>query len=296
LGTARLVARTASRAVLDRLREGPLAGRVLATFAHVCDLLVPEDEVVALVTPRVGNGPLNVVVEGSAGLFGGVASGMPATLRRDVIKIGRLEVTLGEVTVWEPRPDWESSRRELAAIRARLATLRAVCLQQMPPGSLLALLELAPDRDRPPQPVLDAARRAATNLQGGWEGETARLQAGGARLAGLGGGLTPCGDDFLAGVMLWAWLAHPAPNEFCHCLAEEAAGRTTTLSAAFLRAAARGECGAAWHALLEALSGGDDARVAGVAREILAHGATSGADALAGFLWTGQNPRLARSS
>ena len=88
-------------------------------------------------------------------------------------------------------------------------------------------------------------------------------------------------------VMLWAWLAHPIPSDFCHTVAETATGRTTTLSAAFLRAASRGECSSTWHTLLAALSRGSDAEVAEAAENILAHGATSGTDVLAGFLWAG---------
>ena len=115
------------------------------------------------------------------------------------------------------------------------------------------------------------------------------LETGAAQLAGLGGGLTPAGDDFLTGVMLWAWLAHPSPRSQCRLLVKAAAPRTTTLSAAFLQAAARGECGVAWHVLLAALSEGGDAELATAVQDVLSHGATSGADALAGFLWTGMS-------
>ena len=119
-------------------------------------------------------------------------------------------------------------------------------------------------------------------------GDTGQLRAGAARLAGLGGGLTPSGDDFVTGVMLWGWLAHPEPSSFCQTLAQIAAPRTTTLSAAFLRAAARGECSAPWHALLAALNTGQDSEIMTAVQEILAHGATSGADSLAGFLYSSE--------
>jgi hypothetical protein len=68
---------------------------------------------------------------------------------------------------------------------------------------------------------------------------------------------------------------------------ETAADLTTILSAAFLQAAARGECSAAWHALLGALVEGSDAALTAAATEVLSHGATSGADILAGFLCVG---------
>jgi hypothetical protein len=134
------------------------------------------------------------------------------------------------------------------------------------------------------------AEKAAQALREGWEGDLQRLQEGAAGLAGLGGGLTPAGDDFLAGAMVWAWLAHPAPAPLCRALVEVAIPRTTTLSAALLRAAARGECSAPWHALLAALSAEPseegEAEIRAAVHGILAHGATSGADGLAGFLYT----------
>jgi hypothetical protein len=113
------------------------------------------------------------------------------------------------------------------------------------------------------------------------------LSAAARQLAGLGNGLTPAGDDFLTGVMLWAWLAHPQPQRFSALLAETAVPRTTTLSAAFLQAAAEGECSIAWHRLLQALAAGDERNLVGVVASVLATGQTSGADALAGFLWLG---------
>jgi hypothetical protein len=137
--------------------------------------------------------------------------------------------------------------------------------------------------------VLSVARRGAEVLRAGWDGDGERLQEGVTGLAGLGGGLTPAGDDFLSGAMLWAWLAYPTPASLGRAIVETAAPRTTTLSAALLRAAAQGECSAPWHALLAALGAeadtGQEARIAAATGEILAHGATSGADTLAGFLY-----------
>jgi hypothetical protein len=62
-----------------------------------------------------------------------------------------------------------------------------------------------------------------------------------------------------------------------------AAGRTTTLSAAWLRSAAVGEAGEPWHRLVDAAGLGDEPGLRSAIRQILAAGHTSGADALAGF-------------
>jgi hypothetical protein len=119
----------------------------------------------------------------------------------------------------------------------------------------------------------------------GSEEDLASLRSGAAQLAGLGGGLTPAGDDFLTGAMLWAWLAHPASAGYCATLLSASITETTILSAALLQAASWGECSAPWHDMLGALAGGSDAELERAVQGVLAHGHTSGADALAGFLW-----------
>lgn len=281
---------TASRTVQEWLRKGPFSGRVLAVFDHACVLLIPDERVVAVVTPAVGAGPLNIVVKGSSGLFRRIAPGMPATLTGHEIQVDRLIVCLSEAVVWEPRPDWAALRARRPIIADHLPDPHALCLERVPTESLLILLRMPRGATFPSGGTVTAARQALDVLCAGWAGNPVRLREGVEQMAGLGSGLTPSGDDFLTGVMLWAWLAHPAPAGFCRAVAEVAADRTTALSAAFLRAAARGECSIAWHALLEAASQGTDAKVAQAVEGVLAHGATSGADTLAGFMWTALLP------
>jgi hypothetical protein len=243
--------------------------------------------VVALVTPEIGNGPLNIMLGGSGWSLAAIEPGTRAGTDGERLRVGGLEIDLGEAEVWEPRPGWAALRTRRAAIEAQLPALRALGLRQARSGSFLTLLDEIPPENQPRETVLAAARSAVHALEEGWAGDLAWVQEGAAQLAGLGGGLTPGGDDFLCGAMLWAWLTHPRPGSFCHAIAEATTPRTTTLSAALLWAAAQGECSAAWHALFDMLRRGDAVEIARAADEVLAHGATSGADALAGFLWAG---------
>lgn len=268
-----------------RLQKGPFAARVRAVFERACDLVTRDGDVVALVTPQVGDGPLNIVVDGATGLFSGLEPGMPVRLEQECLQVGGLRVDLARATVWEPCPDWQALQSRRGAIASRLSLLRALCLRRAPDGSLLALLGAPLYADVLAGIILARAQKAAEALPEGWRGDLERLQGGAVGLAGLGSGLTPAGDDFLGGVMLWAWLAHPAPDLFCRTLVQAAGPRTTTLSAAFLRATARGECSPSWHVLLAALSAGTEAQIAAALQELLAHGATSGADSLAGLLY-----------
>ena len=263
----RLDALSISRSV--RIRTG---GQVLAVFERACDLVTPRDSalnevtgnVVALVLAEIGNGPLNVVIEGQPGIFAAVESGTPAWTEGSTLSLGNLEIELDCAAVWEPRPDWEELRRHRARIESHLPLLRDLAQHQAPHDSLLPLL------------------KAESDLTG--FGKLVRSDLA-TQFAGLGSGLTPAGDDFLMGVMLRAWLSHPEPKPFCEQLAKVAAPCTTTLSAALLRAAARGECNTAWHHLLDALAGETENVLAAAVGSVLAHGHTSGADTLTGFLW-----------
>jgi hypothetical protein len=282
--TSHAVARSISRSVSEHLRGDQFGARVLAVFDHACDLVTPEGDVIALVSSRIGDGPLNIVVKDAADLLPRISPDAPVMIGGHRLQIGQLEVDLSRATTWEPRPDWDVLRARRPAIAARLPLLWTACHRETPGCSLLALLNPPMPPAGPDQLTLSTARQAAQALQEGWDGDLERLQRGVTGLAGLGGGLTPAGDDFLVGAMLWAWIAHPAPAALCRTIAQAAVPRTTTLSAAFLRAAARGECGGAWHALLAALSEGDEDSITVAARGIVARGATSGADGLAGFL------------
>jgi hypothetical protein len=197
-------------------------------------------------------------------------------------------VNLAGARTWDPCPNGPDLRPRRGEVRPALERLRGAALRHAPEGSLVGLLSASSQAEGPlAAGVMAEAGRAARALAEGWAGDGARLQAAAARLAGLGQGLTPAGDDWLVGAMLWAWLAHPDPDRACALVAEAAAPRTTALSAAYLRAAAAGQCSAAWHRLLPALCGGAQAGLEGAAQGVLAAGHTSGADALAGFLYAG---------
>ena len=272
----RLSARSISRTAKATVQSQAFSARILAVFDRVCDLATPQGDVVALVLPGVGNGPLSIVVQAAPGELAEALLGTPAWLDGEMLHIGDLELSVGEAPVWEPCPDWTAHRARLHVIMTGLPALRAIAQRHAPAGSLLAPLDTTGTHV-----ILSEAK----NLEPGWKGDIACLREAAAHLAGRGIGLTPSGDDFLAGAMLWAWLAHPAPVPFCRMVAEVAVPRTTTLSAAFLRAAARGECDANWHRLLAALSTDSAAQLAPAVQQVVAHGATSGADMLAGFLW-----------
>ena len=99
-------------------------------------------------------------------------------------------------------------------------------------------------------------------------------------LEGRGGGLTPTGDDVLAGVMLVA-AADRSRRPALRQLARQA--RTSDLSRAFLEWSAQGSSIEPAHAVLEAAASGDRTGLARAAETLARVGASSGRALLAGL-------------
>jgi hypothetical protein len=279
-----LQAISVSRSIRQGLGATPLPLRVLAVFDNVCNLVAADERVFALVTRNVGDGPLNIVVDAHLPQLPLPPAGAPASINAARLCLGEIEIGLA-CADWDPCPDWEGLRARYPVLRARGPTLVRLARQLAPSRGLLALLE--PDQPYTPDilRVLGAFRQALMDLPPGEIWTPSQVELVAFRTAGLGWGLTPSGDDWLAGLLTWAWLAHPEAQQVGMAVVRAATPRTTTLSAAFLRSAAQGECDVAWQTFLTTatsrrLSGLDAAMCA-----VLSHGETSGADRLAGFLY-----------
>ncbi len=114
-------------------------------------------------------------------------------------------------------------------------------------------------------------------------------------LAGCGFGLTPSGDDFIAGMLIALHLLG-APQRTIRSVHAAAAGGGD-LSRHFLALARDGRVDERMSALVAALLDHGDTEVRRAARRILQVGATSGADMMTGFVTTlkaGRDERLAR--
>ncbi len=264
--------------------------RVLNVFDRACNLLNQDEAVLALVTTERGLTPFALVVGGDERApFRGLPVDSP--VRVDVgqqrLTLGPLAIDYARAVLWEARPSWLAIARLYATEPAALARLAALADEVGLAGSLLDLYRPAAGGSALAQALMVMARQGAVALVNGVvAGDVERSATGARALAGLGGGLTPAGDDFIVGVFLaaWAGLYGAGAQLLAPRLAEAAAPRTTTLSAAYLRAAARGECLAHWHALFEAQVRGDSAAARAALMALVSIGHTSGADALAGFL------------
>jgi hypothetical protein len=259
---------------------------VLHIFDDVCNLIDVDDDVLSLVTAEIGDGPFSVVLP-QVQLPTLISPSSPVTYSEDLLAVGDLCVEVSNARVWNPLPDWDRLRSGGVRLAAGQPELITSIKKAAPPESLAALIvHLPASKSAVAANVLRQAREPAGKLIDGLrKGDVERICSGVAELAGLGEGLTPAGDDWIMGCLLGARIILDE-NEMLNvasAVEEVIAARTTPLSAASIRAAARGECGAVWHDLLEAMQGADILGIRSSAERIMSCGHTSGADALAGF-------------
>jgi hypothetical protein len=218
-------------------------------------LINDQGDVVSLVLPMIGPGPFAIVVDEP--FIPCLDPAMPVGFDRwtRMLSIGSWQIEIEDAEIWNSRPQWDNLRHlPLAGETASASEAASTTLRAELEGHLQCL------------------------LQGVMVGDRTLCQAGAFGLAGLGSGLTPSGDDVLMGVLYGLWVWYPY-REWMDMIVETAVLRTTSLSAAFLRAAAEGEATIHWHRLAD----GDETAV----EQLLSIGHTSGRDAWTGFTRTG---------
>ena len=211
--------------------------------AHPRDLSGSEQAVFAVLGPRSWAGPLHLVAAELPGLPGRHDE---VTVTDGILEAGRTRIRVDADKRWAPR------------LPERLAADAA------------AWRSVADPVDPDLAPV--------------WEAVTSDVRLGDLaavfdRLAGRGAGLTPSGDDVLAGIALVCAMDRGRRD----ALTELAGGaRTTALSRAYLRWAAEGQSIQPAHALLDAAADGDPNAMGRAARSLAAVGGTSGRALIAG--------------
>ena len=170
------------------------------------------------------------------------------------------------------------------ALGANLAALARAAARQPARGGLGGVIAGAGS------PLIERARPAMEAMDAWLRRGGASIPPRAGALIGLGPGLTPSGDDYLAGLMigLRATGNRTAAAALWRWLEPQAATLTSAISGAHLAAAARGEVHEALHACVAALLGAKPAR-GGVRWKFLlsrldAVGHCSGRDGLAGVV------------
>ena len=235
---------------------------------------------------RLESGPLLVLVAPAVPLS---PNGVAADVVQPGWRLGHTVEfpphTLEAAEVWEPRP--RVRPLPAPALGDRLRAARVVALGEGPVPSLLPLLWGCPDAwgiAGPAQRLGAAAVRR----------DYASVTRAAAALAGLGPGLTPSGDDFLAGfAAAWALLATALGREgaarrrVTSAIGSGARAGTSPLGRAWLAHAIRGELPEPMTRFASALFDAEARDLVPAARGVLAVGASSGTDWTVGFLLGG---------
>ncbi|HEV8340145.1 MAG TPA: DUF2877 domain-containing protein [bacterium] len=257
-------------------------GRVLAAFEQSAYIETEEGQLVALLAESLGRGAFALTVAGSPS-FSALSPGDALLIEDHTLHLGELAVDLAAGAPWDP-----TIPQLHAAVEIGMRTLDAHLRTHVPEDGLSrAVFEAT---EPPESPLLTEGRGALALLRVAiTQGDAAGVTRAVTRLAGLGPGLTPSGDDVLAGVLLtlhlWPESARPLGADIVAALMlGTAAPRTGRISRAYLWAARQGHASDAWHELVRALPEAGDGVAAGADR-ILQTGETSGADMLAGFLF-----------
>ena len=230
-----------------------------------------------LTGPNEPSGPMNLALCAWPD-WDDMASQADGRLQGQEIALPGLRIALDDMQIWPSA----TPRLDGSQIRGFLEHLIMAARARRHHSPLLATVLAHPETRTMPDCDLG---RLATGLACG---DTTAIFDGAAHMAGLGTGLTPSGDDFLCGVMTMLRATWQSPENAAFAILAAAPGRTTTLSHAFMTAAAHGHVSEAWKDLLlccerrnlhNNLQQSLDA--------VLAHGHSSGADTLAGFIWAG---------
>lgn len=276
-----------------------VSGRVEAVFDRTFNVGL-GDELLTVAWSGLGKVPNGIGIRGGAPPFArmGLRVGMRVSVdnRRLHVANTGFHIDLDAATRWSPRP-LLGTPHPPAVVSTQLdlaANLAASC------GRAGGLVELLPGwRDllegqwgphRPPRSLL--GRRCAPAIASVLAALTGTLDEAvfdaAAGLVGLGPGLTPSGDDLLVG--LFGALvavrgdAEPRLARLGERIAAAAAPRTTSVAAAYLRHAGRGELSEHMGSLLRAVLEGDRREVARAVDRCVKVGETSGVDGLLGVV------------
>jgi hypothetical protein len=275
------VATSASRSLLSSLPESAREGSVHSVYERAWNVTWENDGWGSLLSPVLPLNPWGIRVPD-----------LPRVAPGDSVWISRREIAFRGREI---RIRLDAARPEdlrispppavpLDLLKERTGHLREwLETQEIGPSFLDCLQPYGrPLRDpflKKGSEVINRARRARNPE------DRARHLSG---LVGLGIGLTPAGDDFLAGHLAASLLSGDAGGErgiLVETLPGLARGRTTDAGARMLAAACGDEFAAPVIRLVESLARPGNG-VLGAARDLLALGGTSGADTLAGVLFS----------
>ena len=267
-------------------------GWVHSVFGSAANLRLRDGRLVTLLTADHANQPRATRVDAPAGFRfeEALRAGQIAACRAGTLRFGGAAVQIELGGVWR----WEEEIRALTLQRGSAdgGALR-IALDELArhPGARVGIAGAVITMDgEETAPARAAGGPIGALIAAARELDVREASAAAARLIGLGPGLTPSGDDFLAGFLAGAWAAaagDAARARFVEALGGEIVRRsvqTNDISRGFLDDAARGWAAEPVIRLIEGVYGGERVSVRAAARGVLGMGSSSGADVMAGVV------------
>src|SRR5689334_3236977 len=90
--------------------------RILHVFDHACNLLNERREVLSIVTPEIGNGPFNIVVDKNILFSKHCDVESTITISTKIIGVGDISINIEYAPLWNPRPYWENLHSNISHI------------------------------------------------------------------------------------------------------------------------------------------------------------------------------------
>lgn len=307
-----LFAHSHSTAIQSLVAASSLSGTVQSVFSRAANLQFGRRLITlhAYATPCAPNGII-LPAAASSQPFAGLQARLAVIIEDGALYFPNipLGLCLQQSQPWNPRPSitpaacptaHQSGHLALCLVDTlaeNLTSLARLLLENGPKESLAQLVLLADYLET------SALPDASLLVQKAWSSTRRLMQAiaqqqlepavrAAETLIGLGPGLTPAGDDLLTGLIAAAVLLSETlgirPDfyqQFGTSVLKRAQDRTTLLSANWIEYATRGEVSQPLGCLLQALVvPAQPQRLEALAGEVLASGATSGADLLAGVI------------
>ncbi len=238
---------------------------------------------VFLVSREIGAGPLNIVLAG-AGSHQALACVSCLRIEEHLLEIDEIRFKVDRSHCY--RSDFTLQDYNCDCLASNLAWFRQLLAETSAANSLAFLIaaeRIGNFTSSVERAFVSRIQRGADQIFGG------SLLEGVSMLKGCGAGLTPSGDDFIAGVLLGLHLVQQLRQRELRQVVDaifHAAIGNNIFSNTFLELASRGLLFEKMRRLIMAMLGGEADTVRAAARDLFAIGATSGADLGTGFLMT----------
>jgi hypothetical protein len=281
---------------------GPIAGQVLrrrsdATVIASFDrsfYLEADGDVICVANEGLYDGPLNILTRlpKPCPTWSAlpIAVGQRWTLGDDALSCmdgSGIDIELGEARPWQPKPPPNDPLKP-SQIMLALESLKRIAASRYRSDGLL---DLVLDQESTPnskvaraarKPLQDLSQHAVTWLKDRDPQILASLDA----LLGLGPGLTPSGDDLIAGFMIACRDIGRGEDalDLWQRLESRTKNRTTPISFAHLSAAGQGMGAAPFHELIDASVENRTDHIAEALDAVARIGHSSGLDAVGGLL------------